>query len=1080
MKVNTSQNNALKGAPYMNHRMDFHSVPDWKTPDVTSIRRVPSHTPWHAFADEASAAAFDRTASPYRVCLNGEYRFRLYGRPEDTGDFYRPNFDDSEFGTIPVPGNWELYGHGDPIYTNYVYPWSYDLKEPCTITPHKNGPAVPNPPHIPADNPTGCYRTEFTIPECFEGRDTYLRFDGVETACYVWINGIPVGYSEDSKLPCEFRITDSIGPGKNTMAVQVMKFASGSYLEDQDYWHLAGIDRSVWLISKPKLCIEDYKITAEPDLYRGGGRISADVFVSREPYYADHTILARVYAPDGTRLAETTADIRAGAEYRTDVNPTDAAGRIRFELPEVLLWSTESPSLYTITFTLLSPDGEECDREACRFGFKKLEVKNGVVYLNGTRLLILGVNRHDHCFKGGRTVSVEHMTEEIRQMKRMNINSVRTCHYPDNPEWYNLCDEYGILLVCECNLETHGVNGALSHTPSYAMNYVERAMRMVTTYKNHVSIYSWSLGNESGTGANHAAMYGFIKEYDKTRLCQYEAGDPGRNISDVRGWMYAPIDHIVRMLCSPEDDRPIILVEYLYQIRNSGGGVHKLRELMERYPRFQGGYIWDWQDKSLPVKTEDGREFFGYGGDFHESYTEPREPLFMTNNGIVQADLTWKPVAHEVKQAYTPVWVDQVPIGYAFERDGRRRDHYVLKNRTAQSLSGKYRCQAVLRENGEAVWEKEVPLPDLGGMEETNLFVDISYEKKAGCEYFIEFAISKKEADWYAESGYEIGFRQYSLPNFTPGRFSSECAGTNAAQAGVNRNAGFIWSESADEFIVNSTDSDGIHVRIRKSDGQIAALSKGEIPYQVSGPAVVTERGFTGMDANPRWGWYQSCSRFCGLNTEIGGAKILSGPACVRIEFLYTQSDLQGHAVSCGTVAYEITASDIRIDFAFRTDPETYTAVPRAGLEFILPPGFEALSYYGCGDAETYSDRMLAGKIKVCRSTVEEQHFPFSPISETGGHEQTRWLCLENRAGQRFQVTGDRPFHFDVHHNGIGEYRSALHDHELIRHPEIWLHIDAVHAPIGSDMAWSTVMPEELRPKEYEYRLGIRIELMPY
>ena len=1059
----------------MNNRMNFHSVPDWKNMDVTAIGRIPSHTPWYAYSSEEEARTFPQKPSRFCISLNGTWRFRLCDRPEDTDDFFRPDYDDSGFGPIPVPGNWELAGYGEPIYTNVAYPWKYDREEDCNIRPSANSPsAVPNPPGLPEHNPTGCYRHSFLIPEHFEGRDTYLHFDGVESAFYVWINGIPAGYSEDSKLPCEFRITDYIRPGLNTIALQVMKFSSGTWLEDQDYWHISGIHRNVWLISKPFICIEDYQITADPDLYRKGGMIEADIRISRKPFYADYKVRAAVYSPDGEKLAEAVSGIRATAEYRTDRHPTLASGRVRFELPEVSLWSTQSPTLYTMTITLIAPDGTECDYEACRFGFKKLEVRDGVVYLNGTRLLIRGVNRHDHCFHGGRTVSREHMIEEIRQMKRMNINSVRTCHYPDNPIWYDLCDEYGLLLVCECNLETHGVAGALTQMPAYAMNFVERAMRMVTTYKNHVSIYSWSLGNESGTGANHAAMYGFIKEYDKTRLCQYEAGDPGKNISDIRGHMYAPVEKILEMLCDPRDDRPIILVEYLYQIRNSGGGLNQFTELMERFPRFQGGYIWDWQDKSLPAKTPNGETFFGYGGDFGESVVDQGVPHYMTNNGIVLPDLTWKPVAYEVRQAYAPVCVEDPQTLHTFAQNGQRRTSYIIRNRSLSALPGNYRLTAVLRENGEPVCMEEIVIPALAPMQDAEITPEFSYEKKFGQEYYVEFIWTTRTASWYAEAGYEIGFRQYSLPNYAPEGSEPVC--DQKTDCTREERSPLILEETPEEYRVTFGNG-SMSAAVSKVTGQITRLIKDSSPRLLLGSSVCTKRGLTGLDAETFWGWRREYDRFHGLSCLTGEPEVLQSKERIRITVPYTLKNSEGSRPGRGVIAYEFTHQNIRVDFSFLTDPASYTALPRAGLEFVLPAGYEELVYYGYGGAETYPDRMLAGKLQICRSSVSEEHFPFSPTSETGGHEQTRWLTLSDSDGHTIKITGDRPFHFDVHHSSVEEYRNAKHEHELIKHPEVWLHIDAVHAPIGSDMAWSTAMKEELRPKSHEYRLGFRIEL---
>jgi beta-galactosidase len=690
--------------------------------------------------------------------LNGSRRCKTSRNPDAADDFYKPGYRAEGFSPITVPGNWELQGFDKPIYTNVVYPWKLD-KDAGYSLQAKKGEWVPNPPFTPQDyNTTGCYRLSFTVPETFKGRETYIRFEGVETVYYLWVNGRPVGYSQDSKLPSEFNISSFIQEGENLLALEVIRFADSTYIEDQDYWYLCGIYRNVWLVSKPALHITDWKIAALPD-EAGGGVLSADIAVSRVPLFAESRVRLALY--DGkTKLAEGEGEVRAAAEYRTDRFPTANTGRVILKLDSVQKWSPASPALYTAVITLLDGRGKAADFESSRIGFKKIEVRSGVVYLNGERLLIQGVNRHEHCWRGGRAVPPEHMREEIIQMKRMNINAVRTCHYPDSPDWYDLCDELGILLVCETNLETHGVSGGLSHNPAYALVFLERAMRMALNYKNHVSIYAWSLGNESGTGANHAAMYGFIKEFDPTRLCQYEAGEPGKNISDIRGNMYAPVDKILRMLSDPEDSRPIILVEYLYQISNSGGGLDNFLRLTSEYARFQGGFVWDWQDKCLVGKTADGKEFFAYGGDFDEAFAEESVPRFMTCNGVVLPDLRWKPVAHELKAAYCPLRFER-PYRGAWEKDGG--DTYVVRrvNLLHGSEGDELECIAVAREDGKIIAEKTLALPVLKTGEEALIEVPFPAEKQPGREYTLTFSLRLKNARFYAPQGYEAGAWQF-------------------------------------------------------------------------------------------------------------------------------------------------------------------------------------------------------------------------------------------------------------------------------------------------------------------------------
>ena len=1034
----------------MNIRQDFHTTPDYHNPEVLSINRAPAHSPWRAYPSEGAAALYP-AESPYRVSLNGTYAFKLYDRPELVEDFFRADYDASGFADIAVPGCWETQGYGEPIYTNYVYPWSYALDEKCVIRPGKDMDPQPNPPYIPKDNPTGCYRRVFALPEGFSGRDSFLCFEGVEAVFYLWVNGKPVGYSQDSKLPCTFNITKYVQPGENLIALQVMSRADSIYLEDQDYWHISGIHRPVWLVSKPKMRINDYKLTAVPDLHTGVGVFTADISVARKDGFAEYIVRAALYDGD-VKLNEGTGAIRPSAEYRNDYAPTANAGCVTFSLPKVALWSPESPKLYTAVVSLVSPDGEVVDVEACRIGFKLLTQENGVIHLNGKRLIIRGVNRHEHCWEHGRAVPREHMVEEIKQMKAMNINSVRTCHYPDSVEWYELCDEMGILLVCECNIETHGVMGGLTHNPYYAQAFVERAMRMAVTHKNHVSIYSWSLGNESGCGPNHAAMYGFIKEYDKTRFCQYEAGEPGANMSDIRGNMYATVDKILQMLADPADRRPVILVEYLYQIRASGGGMKQFLTLLERHPLFQGGYIWDWQDKALMQKTADGKPFFAHGGDFGESVTDWVCPKFMTNNGIVLADLTWKPVAHEVKQAYAPVWLEPPNARFNAWATTAEETRYILKNRCLSESTAAFRCVAALRENGVVICEQEIALPDLPPMTEDTIDIHVPHEKKPGAAYHLTLAILRRNG------GEEIGFRQYALASGAP------VVPTPTAQAPV-----MLREDGA----AITAECGGLAVTWDKNTSAIVQFSKNGAEY-ISGGAPCFDRPYTGLDAEPDWGWRPVFGQLRGMKTVTSAAAILKSDNAVRVEFPFVMEGEHTPWGIAGRLAYTLSAEGLRVEYAVSAD-ESFAALPRVGLEFTVPAGFEQLAYYGYGTMENYRDRLFAAALGVHTSTVGDEHFPYAPPSECGGHEQTRWLTLTDGTGHVLRIAGAQPFHFDAKHHTVADYQQAMHDHELPARAETILHIDAAHAAIGSDMAWSTAMPPEERIPGGAYALCFTI-----
>jgi beta-galactosidase len=1042
----------------MNMRSDFHTLPDWENSAVTAINRLPAHTRFGAYNTLEAAVDCEPNTSSNIFCLNGEYKFKLFANPNEVDNFYMPGYDGT-FSTVQVPGNWELQGFSSPIYTNYLYPWPDDKEHRYTITPKRNEKDVPNPPFIPTDNPTGCYLRSFTAPPHFAGRRSILRFEGVEAAYYVWLNGKPVGFAKDSKLPAEFDVTDFLKPGENLLALQVMRFADSTYFEDQDYWHLSGIYRSVYLISKPETAIEDIKAVVDVDLCANKGSVVCDVTVTRSPFFADYTARASLY--DGKhKVCEGIGEVMSAVKYRTDIVPTANTARIELAVDDVIKWTPETPKLYTIVVELLAPDGQVIDIEAMKVGFKKVEIQNGIVLLNGKRLIIRGVNRHEHTFKTGRTLSVEHMKEEIRQMKRMNINSVRTCHYPDMPEWYDLCDQYGILLVCECNVETHGVFGALTHNPAYATNFLERAVRMVQNYKNHASIYSWSLGNESGTGANHAAMYGFIKEYDKTRLCQYEAGSPGKNISDIRGNMYAPVEKIMELLCDPEDDRPVILVEFLYQICNSGGGLAHFIRLTRDYPRFQGGYVWDWQDKCLRNKTEDGKEYFAYGGDFNESHTDPEVPLFMTNNGIVLPDLQWKPVAHELRIAYSPVQIERAQGGKAWEQ-GEDANRFTVRNLCLNNMRGEVKLVAKLKENGREVLVKELELPDVKPLESADIKIDFDYAPKPGCAYSVDLCLLRKQDSFYATAGESMAEFWFILP---PGSAKPiEKAAELPAPA-----------VSEDEFHITVSAS-GFKAVFNRQTGGLATLEKEGIQYIRGGASPCLDRPLSGLDAAPGWGWYDEFAKVRWLKYKTGIPEILKSDSTVRLDFPFVYDSKQSIG---GKITYTINGSG-KMDIGFTIDiDEAYIALPRVGVELVMPPGFEKLEYFGCGGNESYSDRLLSAPLGVYNSTVEQQHFAFIPPSENGGHEKTRYLILENEAGTKLRVSSGAPFHFDVHHNTIEDYQKARHEHELVRRVESFLHIDAAHSPIGGNMAWSTNLDPDERLKGGRYVLDFTVEII--
>ena len=1045
--------------------------------DISAVNRVPAHTRWRAYENSSQALSYegDRNLSKYVLSLNGKYKFKLFPNPESAPE----NYKGADSVDIDVPGNWELQGHGEPIYTNVQYPWNYSEPKATVptgrhlIAPNKGGRNVPNPPYIPEDNPTGCYFRTFDVPTHFEGREIFIRLDAVETAYQLWVNDNFVGYAEDSKLPSEFDISPWAKVGENTLSVKVMRWSKSIYIEDQDYWHLSGICGDVWLVSKPALRIQDYRIKSEPDsrigrhMMTGAAAFTADVHLTRVIGFADCEVKLSLY--DGQEcLASAAAPVQDIARYDERELPTANTARISFDLADICLWYPETPKLYSVVIELLDNQGKVLDVEACRIGFKRVEIENGILYLNGQRLIVKGVNRHQHHYSTGRVVPEDWMRKEIIEMKRMNMNAVRTCHYPDSDLWYDLCDELGILVVCEANIETHGIMGQLTHNPAWSGLFLDRAVRMLHNFKNHPSIFSWSLGNESGTGANHAAMAGYLREYDPTRICQYEAGEPGKNISDIRGYMYATVEHIMTMLTDPEDIRPIILVEYLYQIRNSGGGLHNFGELTEKHPRFQGGFVWDWQDKCLLQKTDSGEEFFAYGGDFNESVNDPDSPLYMTNNGVVLPDLKWKPVAHELKQAYAPVVIRPASERLGWDVDHTPLTRFQILNKSDTQPLSDYTITAALREDGRVLHSQVIELADIAPL--SGAYFQISggldgFSLKSECDYHIDFVVTQNSEAFYATADYEVATYQYTIKN----------ADTVAKSLPI---ANVMIEDTSGTCTVSVGE---MELHVCKKEGTFRLLKKGEEILKESGKPCI-DRPFTGLDPRPGWGMHNMFKPLRDGNTSISVEDIEADKAgTIRVFYKILTNKDGTELISRVENRYSIVGSEaegwqIEVDSTFNFNPNLIY-VPRAGLELVTPAGYERLAYYGYGENENYSDRLLSARIGVFQSSVNEQHFPFIPPTECGGHEETRWLTLSNSKGNEIKIKGGRPFHFSAHHNTIKDYHNTTHDHLLPKRPETYLLIDAAHMAIGSNMAWSTrLTPQQvLNAGVYHLRFTIGV-----
>ncbi len=712
-------------------------VNDWENPRMVGRHKVRPHATLLPYPDAETALAGEREVSTYFKLLNGDWRFDWAPNPASApAEFFEDAFDISGWDVITVPSNWQLMGYGTPMYTNVQYPFSPDYM-----------PAVPA-----DDNPVGSYRTTFTVPEAWEDKQIFIVFDGVDSAFYIWVNGQPVGYSQGSRLPAEFNLTPYLRDGENTLAARVYRWSDGSYLEDQDFWRLSGIYRDVYLYATPGVHIRDF--WARPDL---------------DTAYRDATLHLRVnlcsFAPpdaDGyvveTELFDAAQQLVVSDQWSVAGKRLQSVGEDvvhSFAMPvrDPAKWSAEAPNLYTLLLTLKDGDGNVLEVERCQVGFRKVEIQEGKILVNGAPVIFRGVNRHEHDPDTGHTVSVDSMVEDILLMKRFNVNAVRTCHYPDDPRWYELCDQFGLYLIDEANIESHGVWDEPTNDPDWHTAFMERGIRMVERDKNHPSVVIWSLGNESGHGPNHAALADWIHENDPSRPVHYEsAGD--EPYVDMISTMYPSLDRLVEMATAPGEQRPFILCEYAHAMGNSPGNLKEYWDIIgnEAYPRLRGAFVWDWVDQGLRRTTDEGQDWFAYGGDYGDS---PHDGSFCIN-GLIFPDRTIQPAMWEIKKIYQPVQVEAVDL--------LAGDLEVVNRRCFTDLSD-LDVGWTLAVNGEEVQSGQLPPLHTPAGERELLTVPLDQPSlEPGAEVWLSVSFALAEDTVWAEAGHEVAWEQFRVP----------------------------------------------------------------------------------------------------------------------------------------------------------------------------------------------------------------------------------------------------------------------------------------------------------------------------
>lgn len=1011
-------------------------LPDWDNPQLFERHKEAAHATLMPYPDEELALAGDRAASPYYVSLNGTWKFAYAPNPAAApAGFAAPDFADDAWDDIAVPGNWQLQGYDRPIYVNVQYP-----------IPIEDYPRVPR-----EDNPTGSYRRRFTVPEAWAGRRVFLTFEGVDSAFHLWVNGQAVGYSQDSRLPAEFDITPHLRRGENTVAARVYRWSDGTWLEDQDFWRLSGIYRDVYLWSAPTVHLRDFTVRTELDGdYRDAIlRVRGSIRNYAATGAAGYTLEARLIDAEGRPVLPTPL---AG---QVDV-PADGEATIELaaEVSSPRLWSAEHPNLYTLLLTLRSPEGQVVEVESCRVGFRQVEIRDGRFLVNGVPVLFKGVNRHEHDPDTGHTVSVESMVEDIHLMKQANINAVRTCHYPDDPRWYDLCDEYGLYLIDEANLETHGLWDQPSKDPQWREAFVDRAVRMVERDKNHPSVVIWSLGNESGHGPNHAAMADWIHQHDPTRPVHYESADHEPYI-DMISVMYPRVDRLVELATREGETRPLLMCEYAHSMGNSPGNMQEYWDIIRTHPRCIGGFVWDWVDQGLRRRTESGEEWFAYGGD----YGEERHDANFCINGMVFPDREPHPCLWEHKKIAQPVLVTPIDLVAGTVEITNRYDF--------TDLSGLDITWALAAE-GRVVQRGSLPRLTLRPGERQAVTVPFARpEPEPGVEYQLELSFALAASTPWAEQGHEVAWEQFLVPFPAPARPILAAADMPPVEL----------QETPSLVTVRGQ---GWEIVLDKQTGAITSWRHGGRQLVQRGPALLLWRAPTDNDANT-WGEQKLalCWREVGLDAlqaAVQGVEVSRlGPQTARLVVRTRLAPPEGEASFDCTYTYTIYGTgDVVLDTHLVPHGDL-PPLPRVGLELTLPAAYNTFTWYGRGPHESYVDRKVGARVGLYSGSVQDQYVPYIRPQENGNKTDVRWLALTDGAGHGLLAVGMPLLEVSAHHLTPADLAAAAHTHELPWREEVIVHLDQRQCGLGSASCGPGVLPQYLiEPEETTFRVRLR------
>lgn len=997
---------------------------EWKDQAVNEINRAPMHT--HHFAYESAEAASlgcPEKSSNY-LSINGNWKFNwVKDESSRPTDFWKPEFNDRAWDEIPVPGMWELYGYGDPQYVNISYAWSNQFEN--------------NPPFTPvADNHIGSYRREIAVPAEWKGRDVLVHLGSVCSAVYLWVNGIFVGYSEDNKLEAEFNLTKYLRYGeKNLVAFQVFRWCDGTYLEDQDYFRFSGVARDCYMYARPKKHISDIRTTPDLDAKYKDATLKVELELS-----AASTVQLTLSDACGKTVAEET--VSGKGTLSTVMNVSDPAK-----------WTAETPNLYTLSASLLD-GGKVTEVIPVKVGFRKIEISGSDFLVNGKRVLIKGADRHELDPDGGYVVSRERMIQDITLFKKFNLNTVRTCHYPDDNFWYDLCDEYGLYVIAEANVESHGMGygkESLAKDPSWELAHLQRNRRNVQRNFNHPSVVVWSLGNEAGYGVNFKACYDWVKAEDSSRPVQYERAELD-GASDIFCPMYYTPDDCIRYAKNAKMTKPLIQCEYAHAMGNSEGGFKDYWDIIRKYPKLQGGCIWDFVDQSLRWTGKDGRMIYAYGGDFNA--TDVHDFNFC-DNGLVSPDRVPNPHMYEVGYYYQNIWVSLA--------DASEGTVEVYNENFFRDLSS-YLMRWELLKDGRPV--RCGVVSDLDVAPQQKKVVALGFGKTDdSAEWLLNVSFELKSEEGLLPAGHVAAKEQIALSGCRPGM--------DAFANKVRVNQAPVLPEINDldrNFIF--VDGENFNVTFSRTIGFITSYSYDGTQLVGDGERVEPNfwRAPTDNDMGARLQEKYSAWKTPGFRLTSLDATVTDGLAVVTAG--YDLTSVGGKM----TMTYVIN-NEGAIKVSEKMDvPSSASCFFRFGMQLPMPKSFENIEYYGRGPVENYIDRAGYAKLGIYRQDVDEQFYPYIRPQECGTKTDIRWWKITDPSGKGLLVTASEPFcasalHYRIETLDEGPVKHFTHAGELDEDDITNLLIDKVQMGLGCIDSWHSLPLDHylLKPGEYVF-----------